>query len=421
MGSLVVPGISPASGSPATTPTPRSFASVGDGLAPGVPHQPVELVLEDFQNVAGGDTVNLGDYVGSAGTTYTADPYWLDENYCNGIITRYGLSNLACFNSNPVGDYADRNIQRLAHVLGQVAGAGDPEENFAVSAWTTAPDFDVDPPPDAVEFETETPYTAEVAGRFVNVSVDVGEASCEYLDGVNNARLAFYLLDGVDELPLTSAPIVPCQDPRASTYDAPLLPGGGWGDGGTGVSAGRFYGDQGYLFSGATVGVMMRNETPNHLGNDHAWDNIRLLDASPRLDKAFAAPGPGVDTTVLTFVVTNSAELAAKAGWSFTDDLEGGLRVAASGAASTTCTNGTVVADPGASAITVEGDLEAGETSCEVTVEVTSSEQPASYANCAENITASQGLHLPAVCALVEFPADGEPTGPVRATPSFTG
>jgi hypothetical protein len=360
---------------------------------------PIVINLEDFQNVTSGSTYKLESYVGADGNTYTADPYWLNENYCNGIITQYGVSNIACVNSNSVGDYADRNIQRMAHVLGQVHGMADPTQNFAVSAWTTAPNFDVDPPYNAVEFQSVNPYSINVAGRFVNISVDVAEASCGYLGGVNNSRLMFYVVDAGVEQPLTDNPIVPCTDSRASNYDAPLLPGGPWGDGGIGVSAGRFFGDRSYLFSGATLGVIMRNQTDNHLGNDHAWDNIYFLDTSPTLHKTFSEPVLDSRQTRVTFSVVNTSELSSKQGWSFTDMLSGGLNVAEDPEIQTTCANAVVNAV--GNSINLSGDLNNGQEFCELSLNLVGEEFKVPYENCPANFTQSQGLNLPECTSVV--------------------
>ena len=368
---------------------------------------PVVINLEDFQNVSPtGVTHDLADYVGSGGNTYTADPYWLDENYCNGIITQYGASNINCVNSNSVGDYADRNIQRMAHVLGQVHGMGDPTGNYAVSAWTTAPNFDVDPPLNAVEFQTLNPYNINVAGRFVNISVDVAEASCEYLGGVNNSSLMFYALDSGVEHPLTDNPIVPCTDSRATVYDAPALPGGGWGDGGNGVKAGRFFGDRSYLFSGSSLGVMMRNQTDRHLGNDHAWDNIYFLDTTPTLLKEFSQPEVGSRESRLVFTILNTSELSAKRGWSFTDILSQGLSLASTPNVQTDCLNSTVNA--AGSEISLTGDLEVGQQYCQLEVSVVA-QNGGTYQNCPTNFTQHVGLNLPE-CASVTFGTVVDPT-----------
>src|SRR5699024_9180928 len=106
-------------------------------------------------------------------------------------------------------------------------------------------------------------------------------------------------------------------------------------------------------------------------------------------------------TSTLTLTVTNTDELAEKSGWAFTDTLPDGLVVADPANVGATC-DATVGAS--GSVITVEdGTLAAGETSCEITVDVTSSEV-GSYDSSAENISDVVGIGLPGL-ATVEFQA----------------
>lgn len=70
----------------------------------------------------------------------------------------------------------------------------------------------------------------------------------------------------------------------------------------------------------------------------------------------------------LTFTITNTTDLAAKPGWSFTDDLSNGLSPANDLNTTSDCTNGTASASGGN--INVAGTLAAGQTSCTVAVDV---------------------------------------------------
>ncbi|WP_442815505.1 chaplin [Streptomyces sp. NBC_01763] len=130
-------------------------------------------------------------------------------------------------------------------------------------------------------------------------------------------------------------------------------------------------------------------------GNDHAFDNIRILDATPQLDKAFS---PAIidegGTSTLTMTVTNTSELAAKNDFGFTDSLPDGVSVASDANASTTCGNGTVTAEPGGSSVALDdGDLAVGTESCTVTVNVTADEA-GTYVNSPDAVT-TVGLNLP--------------------------
>lgn len=400
-------------GAAGATTAPGGAGVEGVADQPGVPRDPAVLVLEDFQNVPDrGASSLLSAYTGAAGHTYTADPYWLDPALCNGIVTSYTTSTPACVATNQYGYSADWNIRRLAHVLGQVQGMADPATNFAISAWTTsASEAETILPAGTEEFRTVTPFDVSVAGRFITLSIDVAEASCAFVGGANNSKLRFALVDGSVEHPMNGAPITACTDPKARSYEAPDIGEPafyGWGDGGESVRAGRYVGDRSYLFAGDSLGVVLRNDTASDWGNDHAWDNIRMVDVTPQLHTRFE--DPRVDaraSTNLVFTLTNTGELASKEGWSFTDALSEGLVVA--GEPSTDCGNGEVLAAPGGRTITASGDLASGDVSCTITVPVRA-KAPGSYANCAANITSHAGIDLPE-CASVVFTEPGAGLG----------
>lgn len=155
----------------------------------------------------------------------------------------------------------------------------------------------------------------------------------------------------------------------------------------------------------------MRNGNGGTGGNDGSIDNVRLLDVTPQLDKRFTPrlTAPGTPTT-LTFTITNTNELLAKPGWSFTDTLPAGL-TAVSGSEASTCTNGVVNVTSGNTVVTVSGDLQAGQVSCEVTVQVVSS-IVGTYENCAGNVSDVVGLNAP---DFVWHVTDERWTAPLRA------
>jgi uncharacterized repeat protein (TIGR01451 family) len=168
----------------------------------------------------------------------------------------------------------------------------------------------------------------------------------------------------------------------------------------SGLMAGSFAGDRAVLFGGTELGIKMLNGQGHAFGNDHAFDNIRILDATPQLDKAF---GPATidqgGTSTLTMTVTNTSELAAKNDFGFTDSLPAGVTVAANANASTTCGNGAVSATAGGSSVALAGgDLAAGQKACTVTVNVTAGEA-GTYVNRPDAIT-TVGLDLPAAATL---------------------
>ncbi len=94
--------------------------------------------------------------------------------------------------------------------------------------------------------------------------------------------------------------------------------------------------------------------------------NVQVL--TPRLTKAFSQPagGPSGPAT-LTFTLANVPGNPLEQGITFTDTLTPGFHIL--GPASTTCTVGTVTI--AGNAITFQGELQAGEATCTVTVPVT--------------------------------------------------
>ena len=377
----------------------------------GTPAAPTVIYQENFENRPAASNLLLNQYIGATGTTYTSDPYWTSREACNGFIIDYSSPkqpadctgvNGRVYPSGPIADDTAEHwydaLTALPYALGVIAGSSNPATNAAVSAFTTGSG-----PNNAIEFQTQAPISLPAAtGRFVTFSVDVAESSCGSAD---HPQLMFYLRNsaGVDT-PVTTNPITPCGDPRTQTFNV-TTPGGQVRT----VSAGSFASDSSTLFTGSSLGIVMRNQDGQEIGNDAAFDNIKVLDVTPTLDKSFSpASVPVGGTSTLTFTVTNTSELGAKAGWAFTDSLPTGLTVAANPNIGGTCQATTAAAAGSSSIDLTNGVLNAGETSCTVTVDVTSTTPTASdpvsktYTNGAANMTSLVGLNPPAD-ATVEF------------------
>ncbi|WP_372350482.1 GEVED domain-containing protein [Streptomyces sp. KL116D] len=392
---LALSGALPATAAPHSHGIERARAS-----APGVPKDPVPVFTEDFEQTAA--PVRLTGYTGAGplADTYTADAAWLDN--CNGWVVdnsaasadfRPGITD--CGGQAKWWD----SSRSLAEALGTFNGVADPEHNQAVTAFTAA-----DPGANKVEFETSRPIALASPNRFITFSVDSAAMNCFAV----GPSLKFFLMDGATAIPASDRGINPCTDPDARTVGSTKV-----------VNRAA---DTPILFGGDTLGVRMVNAQGSGSGNDAAFDDIRVLDVTPSVDKAFGpAVAPAGGTSTLTFTVTNTSDLYAKPGWSFTDELPAGLTVADPAATSTTCTNGAVDADPGGTAVRLRGDLRAGQTSCTLSVDVTAGR--GTYSNCAENVTDLVGVNPPG-CASVEFqdprytitktssPAAGEPIVP---------
>lgn len=371
---------------------------------PGVPQGATPVFVEDFENRATALPVRLTNYTGAEGTAYTADQAWLQN--CNGWVTAF--SDPPAGNSSVAAQVADcapaaggpgtpgatawNRVRQLAQALGVLDGAPTPAANHAVSAYTNGSVNNGDPGANKVEFETVDPIPVAANGRYLTFAVDAAETSCD--TNHNHALLDFFLTDNGTVTPVSTESVNPCT--RGTQVS-------------TGYWAGTFSGDAPLLFTGTAVGLRMTNAQGSGNGNDHAFDNIRLLDVTPQLDKDFKPGGVEVGgSTTLTYTITNTDDLLAKEGWSFTDTLPDGLTLATPANATTDCPAGTLTAPDGGTEVTMTGGaINAGQASCTATVSVTSA-TAGSYSNGPSNITVSVGLNPPDTSVVVFVP-EAEP------------
>jgi uncharacterized repeat protein (TIGR01451 family) len=363
----------------------------GAAASPNVPDAPSVLFSENFENNPAAGVVGVTSYTGAAplSQTYTTDSAWApDATSCNGWITAFSSPGICEIT-------ASNNVRLMARKLGIFAGDPTPDDNHVVSAYTHNGQV---PGPNKIELETAKPIAVPAGSRFLVFSADAAETNCA-VGGNQPALFAFFLLTGTDEIPLAAAPSNVCTK------------GGDLGDT---VRGGRITSDGSVLFSGTELRLRLRNAQGSDFGNDHAFDNILIADASPQLDKAFGSASitPG-DATALTFTVTNTSELTAKNGWSFTDTLPAAVKVADPNGTSTTCPAGVVTAAPGGQSVKVTGNLDAGQTSCTATVNVVGV-KTGDASNGAGQLT-TVGLRKPAKPATLKI---AEPTGPSSVTPA---
>lgn len=396
---VVAPGPA-AAAHPAAPEIPTAQQTV-PGM-PGTPQPATSLFTEDFQNRQSALPIRLTSYTGVTGMTYTADPAWLQN--CNGWVAAF--QDPAGTNPAVAPQVADctpapggpgtpgvtawNRVRQLSQALGVLNGSADPAANMAVSAYTNGPVNNGDPGPNKVEFETAGTIPVPQSGRFLTFSVNAAETSCDATH--NHARLNFYLVNGETTTPVTSGPIEPC---ARGTEVSP------------GFRAGTFTGDAPLLYTGSSaVGIRMTNSQGSGNGNDHAFDDIRLMDVTPQLDKSFEPGSTEVGhVSKMTFTITNTDDLLAKSGWSFTDELPDGLTLASPADAQTDCPAGDIDAEDGGSTISLtDGALNAGQASCTVTVNVTS-DTAGTYTNNASNITSSTGLNPPGDSSVTFVPA----------------
>ncbi len=359
----------------AVAATPAAPAAAAAPGTPGTPQAPLVVYTENFENGVGNTAVRLTDYTGAppVNASYTADPAWL--THCSGWIATTNSPEPA--DSECFGYWQE--IPAMANILGQYAGTGAGNHALGEESSFFAPGAD------KVVAETAQQIPLSGASRFLTFSVDVAEIGCAGVDSL----LKFYLMNGATAIPTFSSPIQACVNPP-TTID--------------GVPVGTYTSNGPVLFAGSSMGLRLINGEGGGQGNDFAIDNIRVLDVTPQLDKNFAAAtAPENGSVALNYTITNTSELAVKNGWSFTDSLPAGL-VATPGSATTTCSGGTATATAGA--ISVAGNLNAGQASCTATVQV-SAPNPGTYTTCAANVTAVTGINRPG-CTTVRFTV--EPT-----------
>lgn len=368
-----------------------------------------EVFHEDFERAPDtGTPLSLRDYLGNSDLRFDADDYWTDRAACNGFIL-----SASTLDAEP-GDCLDApsalaNARALAGVLGVLNGT-DPRTNSAVAAYTQTSG-----PDGAVELETTTPIPlATGSGRFLTASVNVAALNC-FAAVPTALRLALRTPDGVEH-PVSDEAIDPCTDDRAVPLDHD----------GVSARAGRFAADASMLVDAASIGVVMRNAHGGGSGNDHAFDDLRVIDVTPTLDVEASQDTAFVGETIrLRFVVRNTPELAAKAGWSVQTALPAGLTVAADPRSIASC-SAEVTAPASGADIAFTGDLAAGQESCTIEVDATPVARGALSVAVAGD--AVRGLDIgsqPALTAIdrvaIESPASGALVESSRPTSAGTG
>ncbi|MBT2534412.1 DUF11 domain-containing protein [Arthrobacter sp. ISL-48] len=367
---------------------------------PGTPGAPSLIYSEDFQNAPVTGATNIAAYTSTTGATYTASPVYQSAQQCNGTIFGHQATNAALATAQFCSSSWWPTARTVPAAIGQHAGMADPNTNLAVAEQTSGGSTNYT----GVMLEGSGINVAGT-GRFVTFSLDVGNLCNIGLQALDR----FYLMDGATPIALNATDYNICADPNRETFTV---------DGNV-VSVGTFTGNRAALVTNPTVGFRVTNQQPSGAGNDQAFDNFKILDVTPQLDKSFSpASLPVGAKSTLTLTVTNTDELAAKNGWSFTDALPAGLTVA-DGAAATTCPAGVVTAPAGATSVAVTGNLDAGMAACTVTVNVTAAAAGA-FTNGPANVTGT-GINPPgdSTVQFVEQPWACDASGYLFQSPNF--
>ncbi|MBT1675116.1 DUF7507 domain-containing protein [Curtobacterium aurantiacum] len=362
------------SGQTVLTPAPTT-TTVGE-------NDPRVLFVEDFEHGVGTTPIMLDQYIGVDGAEYTADPAWINAAECNGIITSHSSTAVSGCNANG-------ELRALGSVLGQITGE-DRETNHVVSAWTSSRTL----PTNGVQIESLDEFSLGASGRYVSFGVSAAAGACV---GYAHPLLDFLLVDGTVERPVSSRPIDPCTDPRSTSYTV---------DGAT-YQGGQFVSSGGILFSGETLRWRLRNAQSSANGNDGAFDHVTIVDSTPTLANEFTGAPIVGDTARMTIRVVNTSEHGSKPGWSFSEELPDGLRVAADPKTTTNCAASDldVVADGGS--VGASGNLALDAVDCSISFDVTASAS-GTYVIDADDVTERVGLDLPASASVTFAPEQNQ-------------
>ncbi|WP_162265793.1 SpaA isopeptide-forming pilin-related protein [Arthrobacter alpinus] len=372
-------------------------------------------------------------YVGAAGQTYTGASDWISGNRCNGVILSYNNSVGPLWASTPLltnkcstvaGVQSYNGIRTLARAMGMSTGAGDNEH--IVSGYTecqldnlgntSSCDIIGSGATNGVMFQTASTLPV-TAGHFYTFGVDTVYGNCanpgSTTTQASDPQYQFQLVNSAGTATNVGSVLNGC---RPSTtrqqwnVNRPIAIGAA-----TTMTAftSTLIANAPFQYNSATLGIKMYNASGVTNGNDGGFDNIKLLDVTPQLDKSFspATIAQGQSTT-LTYTVTNTSDLLAKNGWHFVDNLPAGLT--ASGTLGGTCVR--TASSVAAGTVDVTGNLAAGSASCTVTVTVTSN-TPGNYnnsgcvadngmtiPNCTNNFPTISGINPPGTAPLTVLP-----------------
>jgi uncharacterized repeat protein (TIGR01451 family) len=410
--------------------------------SPGTTSAPVVTFLENFENgmtnTATGaksytTTNGATQYVGAAGQTYTGSTDWINGNRCNGVILSFNNSIGPAWASTPLltnkcstvaGVQSYNGIRTLARAMGMATGSGDNEHivsgytecQLDVLGNTSSCDIIGSGATNGVMFQT-TSTLPVTSGHFYTFGVDTVYGNCaspaSTTTQASDPQYQFQLVDSTGAATNIGSVLNGCRPSPTRqqwTVNRPIAIGAA-----TTMTAftSSLIANAPFQYNSSTLGIKMYNASGVTNGNDGGFDNIKLLDVTPQLDKSFSPVTitQGGSTT-LTYTVTNTNDLLAKNGWHFVDNLPTGL--SASGPLGGTCVR--TASSVTAGTVDVTGNLAAGSASCTITVTVTSN-TPGNYnnsgcvandgtaiPNCTNNFPTITGINPPGTAPLTVLP-----------------
>lgn len=399
--------------------------------AAGVPVDGTPVFNEDFERYAGNPAApftytTYGQLPGNP--TYQASPMWNNAKRCNGVILNQDMSDSAGVESNasnqgydgrcgPTTDVKSFDFMRmLPQALQQVYPVTGAHPNTAVSSFTecqttatrngTCDSLPVGPDlaNGSVMFRTSPTQVPTVKDHYYSFGIDTAYMNCYPDPNSANPRYIFSLFTGANGAGMSQigSALEGCSGTASATnqtqlvtisrnftYGVPPLPGPKVRL----VRVNRMVTDTAYKASGAGFGLQVHNATSAVIGNDGAFDNVRVVDVTPQLDKSFSPStiAPGESSTV-TLTVTNTSDLNAKPDWSVSDKLPAGLVLDSPVGAGGTCSSSSgdpyvVTGVAGSDTFGVSGgDLVKGAVSCTVTFKVKAA-AAGTYSNGKDNVT----------------------------------
>jgi uncharacterized repeat protein (TIGR01451 family) len=409
-----------------------AFAYVDTANIPGDPQSGTDAYQETFENLTPGTADSVDGTDDQGGTTaacdsstpaqclaiyqgalaantesYTADPYYSPSgDECNGIIAS-GNTPLTVLPSGFKTDCGGgwSALQDVATALGQFQGetgsaatannalleytsASDPSGTAGTCAGGTGSD-------DCVEFATNADTIPVLNNHYYVASADY--AAIDYQDDLtancdnSDPKIDFNLTypGGSNDV---ATDLDPCTAPGATIESA--------GTPSEKVVVAAVQSSADLWEHGTSMGLQQLNtdERGGSSGNDGATDDIQVIDATPVVSSDLASStvdAGSVDD--LTYTITNTSDLQAKDGWSFTGSLPSGLTI--DGTPTTTCDDtagntaagATLTPNGAGTSLAVSGSLDSGATSCTVTVPVTSA-TAASYSLTPSGLSSLTGL-----------------------------
>jgi len=347
---------------------------------PGVPQDPTVVFADTFSDGTAATTtpLSLRNYPSAGAPRYTADDAWLppasgndltQTGGCNGWIVRSTdqytdlwapgkYLDYGCNFASPSYNNMWVNLQAMAKALGVAQGmtASQASSNNVLSEITNR--SDITQVPGMLLKSTNNLVTGAAGGRFYGVSAYFAAVNC-YADDPTwrpqhiDPDLRFSLILDGTVIQLASG-LNPCVAPGVSGMHTMLLNA-------TPVLASAGTHSLGLQLYDAATGTQAGS------GNDISFDLPMIRDMTPQLDQYFTPDVVTVGgTTNWVFTITNTTDLLAKNGWSFSAPIPAGL---VAGTPSSDC--GSPVISTTGGAITATGNLAATKKFCTVTVPVT--------------------------------------------------